>query len=229
MADELEKALAKTGLVVNGTKTMAMATKPDIISVGGQNVKHVDKVIYLGVEISLSGKQRDEVQRRIRAGTFSFNRYRDLFTNKLVPIPLKRKLFHSCVLPSFTYACETWAITIASLNNVRYAQRRLERVMLGISLLDHRRNEWVRERTGLRDIAQECMKRKWSWCERIANMADWRWARAVVEWVPQNWKRGRGNPGIKWKHDFTKAVGDNFLQMAQNKKIWKEKFLELHG
>ena len=143
---------------------------------------------------------------------------------------LKRKLYHCAVQPAFTYASETWGVRKNTLSSISVAQRRLERAMLGITILDRRTNEWVRLRTQLKDLVLQCDLRKWCWVKRISGLSDFRWAKKVIVWNPrEDWKRGAGRPRIRWSDDFTKTVGAQYLQLAgaANLSDWKNHALEL--
>ncbi|CAH2225220.1 jg5212 [Pararge aegeria aegeria] len=62
----------------------------------------------------------------------------------------------------------------------------MERAMLGVYLRDQIRNEEIRRRTGVTDIAQRVTKLKWKWAGHIARRTDGRWGSKVLEWRPCN-------------------------------------------
>ncbi|CAH2238816.1 jg6167 [Pararge aegeria aegeria] len=66
---------------------------------------------------------------------------------------LKTKFFEQCVLPVMTYGTETWPPTTGLIRRLRVTQRAMERAMLGVSLRDEIRNEEIRRRTRVTDIA----------------------------------------------------------------------------
>ena len=51
-----------------------------------------------------------------------------------------------------TYGSETSALTTEQIDALAVAQRKMERIMLGITLRDHRRNTRIRQQTGVTDI-----------------------------------------------------------------------------
>ena len=172
----------------------------------------VNRFIYLGQAIEL-GKNRFacEIERRINAARAAFNKNRSFYENRLIPISLKRKLFVSTVSPVLTYGCETWAITRTLENKIAVAHRRWERTMLGVSVLDHRTIEWLRDRSGLKCSSLICRERKWRWAHRLAGMPYVRWARAVLEWHPRGPTRKRGRPVLKWQDAFLSSCGAHLL------------------
>ena len=68
------------------------------------------------------------------------------------------------------------------------AQRKMERIMLGITLRDHKRNIWIRHQTGVNDIIDVIKKEKHGWAGHMARFNDNRWTIRVTEWTKQEWK-----------------------------------------
>ncbi|CAD6198805.1 unnamed protein product [Caenorhabditis auriculariae] len=62
------------------------------------------------------------------------------------------------------------------------------RWMLGVTLLDKRRNSWLYEKLKLREVRSEAVKRKWLFAKKIATGED-TWAKKIVEWHP--WAKTR--------------------------------------
>ncbi|XP_038220578.1 glucose dehydrogenase [FAD, quinone]-like [Zerene cesonia] len=61
----------------------------------------------------------------------------------------------------------------------------MERAMLGISLRDQVRNEAIRQRTKVIDIAQQISSLKWQWAGHMCRRTDNRWGTHVLEWRPR--------------------------------------------
>ena len=162
-----------------------------------------------------------EIGRRIRAANFAFHRYRTLFAARNVPMDIKKRLFDGAVIPALVYASETWSLTRRLENKLAVAQRRWERIMLGITILDHRTGAWMRSRTKLADVVRCVRERKWRWASRIASLESTRLTRAVLEWHPRGPARGRGRPAVRWRDDLVEACGTGFLAKATDKNEWK--------
>ncbi|CAH2241930.1 jg17114 [Pararge aegeria aegeria] len=60
------------------------------------------------------------------------------------------------------------------IRRLRVTQRAMERAMLGVSLRDEIRNEEIRRRTRVTDIAQRVAKLKWQWALHLARRTDGR-------------------------------------------------------
>ena len=89
-------------------------------------------------------------------------------------------------------------LNIGLMNRLRVAQRAMERSMLGVSLLDRIRNEEIRRRTNVTDIALRVSKLKWQWAGHIARRTDNRWGRKVLEWQPRAGRCSVGRPPTRW-------------------------------
>ncbi|CAH2265183.1 jg16839 [Pararge aegeria aegeria] len=87
------------------------------------------------------------------------------------------------------------------IRRLRNTQRAMERAMLGVSLRDQIRNEEIRRRTRVTDIAQRVAKLKWKWAEHRARRTDGRWGSKVLEWRPRTGKRSVGRPPTWWTDD----------------------------
>ncbi|CAH2268322.1 jg5502 [Pararge aegeria aegeria] len=80
--------------------------------------------------------------------------------------------------------------TITTFKNAHNMKRTMERAMLGVSLRNQIRNEQIRRRTRVTDIARRVAKLKWQWARHIARRKDVvLWGPKVLEWQPRTGKR----------------------------------------
>ena len=105
-----------------------------------------------------------------------------------------------------TYAAETWALKKEHRHALAVAQRRMERAMVGVSLMDRRTNEWLRGVTTVNDVRVEAAKRKKAWVEKLARMENERWAKTVFEWTPTPFHRHAG-ARKRWRDEFVEVFG----------------------
>ena len=94
--------------------------------------------------------------------------------------------------------------------------------MLGITRRDRKRNEWVREQTGVRDVIDVVMRLKWKWAGHIARRTDGRWTRSILDWTPEDGYRPKGRPFGRWRDDVRKFGGVRWILKAQDRTQWKE-------
>jgi hypothetical protein len=119
-----------------------------------------------------------------------------------------------------TYGAETWTLTVALVHQFKVAQRAMERAMLGVSLKDRIRNEYIRQRTKVIDIAQRISKLKWQWAGHISRRTDNRWGKRVLEWRPRLGKRSVGRPPARWDDDL-RTAGRCWMCQAEDRALWR--------
>ena len=93
--------------------------------------------------------------------------------------------------------------------------------MLGISLRDRIRNEEIRRRTKVADIARRISKLKWQWAGHIVRRSDGRWGKKLLEWRPRTSKRSVGRPPARWTDDLVKIAGSRWMQVAMDRSRWR--------
>ncbi|CAH2092277.1 unnamed protein product [Euphydryas editha] len=224
MLSDLNSASQRVGLKMNMDKTKIMSNvhvTPVPVVVDGTALEVVDEYVYLGQTIRMGKSNFErEVTRRIQLGWAAFGRLRHVLTSD-IPQCLKSKVFEQCVLPVMTYGAETWSFTVGLIHKLRVAQRAMERAMLGISLRDKVRNDEIRRRTKVTDIALKVCKLKWQWAGHIVRRTDNRWGKKVLEWRPRLGKRSTGRPPTRWTDDLKKTAGNRWIQRAQDRVEWR--------
>jgi hypothetical protein len=60
-----------------------------------------------------------------------------------------------------TYGTETWPLTMGLVRRLNVTQSAMERTMLGVSIRDRIRNDEIRKRTKVTDIARRIADFKW--------------------------------------------------------------------
>jgi hypothetical protein len=124
-----------------------------------------------------------------------------------IPTKPKDLVFNQCVLPVMTYGAETWTLTARLVHKLRVAQRAMERAIVGVSLRDRIRNQVIRQRTKVADIAHRISMLKWRWAAYISCRTDNRWDKRVLEWRPRFSKRSVGRPQTRWSDDLRRTAG----------------------
>lgn len=226
MLADLNGASEHVGLKMNMDKTKIMSNVhvvPTPLKIGDSTLDVVDDYIYLGHTVQL-GKSNfeNEVNRRIQLGWAAFGKLRNIFSSK-IPQCLKTRVFDQCVLPVMTYGAETWSLTMGLIRRLKVTQRAMERAMLGVSLRDRIRNEEIRRRTKVTDIARRIARLKWQWAGHIARRTDGRWGRRVLEWRIRTGRRSVGRPPTRWTDDLVKVAGSRWMRAAQDRMSWRSK------
>ena len=90
-------------------------------------------------------------------------------------------------------------LTTAQVDALAVAQRKMKRIILGITLRDQRHNTWIRQQTGVTDITDHIRQSKHRWAGHVARLQDNRWTIRATSWVPRRWLRPRGRLKTRWE------------------------------
>ncbi|MCL1440826.1 hypothetical protein, partial [Enterobacter hormaechei] len=153
-------------------------------------------------------------------GWSAYGRHSQIMNGSL-PLSLKKKVYDSCILPVLTYGAETWRLTKRVQLKLRTTKQAMERKMIGVTLRDKKRAEWVREQTGVKDTLVEIKRKKWTWAGHVMRRQDNRWSLRVTEWIPREGKRCRGRQKVRWADEIKKFAGINWSQLAQDRGNWR--------
>ena len=190
-AEELESMLndihlvsKPVGLSMNLSKTKVMLNESattSTVAVDGNTIEKVDRYVYLGKTVTQAGDLLPEIKRRIALGWAAFGKVANIMKSRKASMNVKRKVHNEYVLPVMVYGSDTWALKKAHMELLSVAQRKMERIMLGITLRDHTRNTWIRHQTGVNDIIDFIKKGIHGWAGHIARFKDNRWTKRVTE------------------------------------------------
>ena len=76
------------------------------------------------------------------------------------------------VFPVMVYDSEMGTLKKAHMELLSVALRKMERIMLGITLRYHKRNTWLRHQTGVNDIIDVFKKGTHGWAGHIARFKE---------------------------------------------------------
>ena len=225
MLSDLNNESRKVGLKMNMSKTKVMfnmyADNKEM-KIGSETLEEVSKYTYLGQEIWPDGNQVQEIKRKTQAGWAAFSRYKDILTDKTMPNCLKRKLFNQCILPAITYGSETWTLNKDMERKLKTTQRSMERMMLGYTRRDRKRNIWIREQTRVKDVLTTVKGIKWRWAGHLGRMTDGRWSQLTTEWQPLYGVRKRGRPRARWRDELVSYLGTTaWMRIAGDRRNWQ--------
>ena len=224
MLQDIHDISKPVGLKMHLGKTKIMCNKhvnKDDVIVDGKKIEEVDSYVYLGQMVTKDHDQIQEMKRRIGQGWSAFCKLDNIMRDKNVPMRLKRKVFNECILPVMTYGCETWSLSNTQLEKLVTTQRKMERIMIGVTLKDRKSTEWIRKQSGLTDIIRSIRESKHRWAGHVARRRDNRWTIRITEWIPHGNKRPRGRPRTRWCDDLIQYVGPTWSHIARDRKLWQ--------
>ncbi|VDO10981.1 unnamed protein product [Haemonchus placei] len=130
---------------------------------------------------------------------------------------MKKQAFDSCVTPTVLYEAEAWSSRKSDIRSLCVAQRKMERRMLGLRMLDRWSCERIRALTKVRDWINEASRKKLIWARKIREMDENVWARVITTWIPYDYvdRRRRGHPCIRWRDELSKKIGKTWWSMTK--------------
>ena len=143
MLTDIHLASKPVGLSMNTRKTKVMLNETAItytVTVDGNVIENVDKYVCVGKTVTHAGDLLPEIKRRIALGWAAFSKVANIMKSTKASMKIKRKIHHEYVLPVMLYRSETLAQKKAHVELLSVAQRKMERIMLDITLRDHNRN-----------------------------------------------------------------------------------------
>lgn len=218
MTHDLIQETKKFGLKINVTKTKAMTNDiEETLFIGNDEVDYVEDFIYLGQLVSFSERQDKELRRRIQNAWKGFWKLKTYLTSRSLPMKLKARIFNMCIVPILTYGCQTWSFTKRQRSRMETTQRRMERRMLNKTWKDKIRNEDLKKRSQVVDVAEQTIKLKFKWAGHLMRRRDDRWTKRITEWRPRDGKRSRGRQKTRWRD----ALPTNYQRLAQDRGLWR--------
>ena len=104
------------------------------------------KVIYIYIYIYIY--IGEEVAIRISKAVKVFNAlYHPLWKRKQVSVVTKMSIYRAAVLPTLLYGSETWVLGFKEITRLEVFQMRCLRTIIGVTRLDHIKNDDIREQT----------------------------------------------------------------------------------
>ena len=185
MLTDIHDTSKPANLNMNLGKTKVMFNehaKKCTITVDGETIKKVDTYVYLGKTVTKDFDLIPEIRKRITLGWAAFGKVDNIMRSRKGSTKIKRKIHDEYSLPVMTYGCQAWTLNNAMMDKLAaVAQRKMERIMLGIILRDRKRNTYICQETGESDIINAIRKAKSRWAGHIVRLSDNRWIIRTTE------------------------------------------------
>ena len=109
-------------------------------------------------------------------------------------------------------------------NLLRRIEMRILRWILGVSLKDKIRNDEIRRRCGVVNIAEKVKEARLRWYGHVFRRSEEVPIRSIMELTIES-NRGRGRPKKRWLDCVKEDLDENRLtsEMTLNKRYWKDR------
>ena len=159
------------------------------------NLPTVQSFKYLGSTTDRGGVASKHVDNRV---TNAWSKWRELsgvICDKKIPTKLKLLIYQTVIRPTLLYGCETWPMSVKNEKRMATTEMRMVRWAMGVSLLEHRRNEEILGKAQMEAIATVIRRRRLEWFGHVKLRGETENIRAVAE-MKMEGKRPRGRPKL---------------------------------
>ena len=154
-----------------------------------------------------------ELSRRKRAAWGAYKSIEDV-VRKTKNNKVCAHLFKSTVIPTLTYASETWSLRKQDERTLSVIERAVEWSMLGVTRMSQMkeriRSSDLRRRSKIKDAVLYARHSKIRWAGYVMRFNDDRWTKAVTDWIPRDVKRSQGRPPTRWCDFFTNSLKERY-------------------
>ena len=209
------------------TKTMVISRSkqaPKInISVEGEPIEQVEKMVYLGHIVTETGKSDTEIKRRIAKARSSFTSLYKVLTSREVSLDTRIRLLKCYIWSTLLYGCETWTLSITLEKRIEEFEMWTFRRILKIAWANHKTNDEVLNMAKCKgSLLNIIMKRKLQYFGHIIRKSSLQ--RLLLEGKVDG-KRQRGRPRRMWMDDIkgwtNKRSYAECLRDAQYRTAWR--------
>lgn len=232
ITDQVSQQGGRLGLVINCSKTKVMAIskeEQDVeITVNGSRLEQVKEFVYLGGQISHDGKCDPDIKRRIGLTHAVFSKLSNIWNSRKLALGIKFKVFESMIIPVLMYGSECWTMRKADEQRILVAEMCWLRKILGISRLQHLRNEEIRRRAGMEVTLIDRIKdRRLRWFGHVSRMDSNRLPYLSLHTMVEG-SRSRGRPRARWRDGVMADIEERGLKrteaisLAKDRDGWKK-------
>jgi hypothetical protein len=227
---QLQKSSMEVGLKINKEKTKYLkCSKKDTNNEGlnwrNLSIEQVDQCKYLGSIINDNNSIEEEIKERIVLGTKVYYANLKFFKSKLVTKYSKLKLYRSVIIPTVTYASETWVLKESSIQILLVFERKILRKIFGPTrekqLWRIKTNNELDKLINHQNIINHIKALRLSWFSHVQRMPDSRTVKKIFNWTA----RSKGRPKQRWDDNIIQDIRQlnikNWTACVQDRMKWK--------
>ena len=171
-------------------------TEAEIQDTHGTKLEQTARFKYLGSVIAAEGGVMEAVIQGVNAAWMKWRERTGVISDKKVPLRIKGKLYKTVVRPVLLHGSECWAA--GKKEEEMRTEMRMLRWIAGVSRREMLRNEEIRERCGIVDIAEKMREARLRWFGHMERREAEEPARMAMEFEVEG-SRMRGRPRKRWQ------------------------------
>ena len=183
----------------------------------------VEHFCYLGDTIQRDGGCDLAVRERVRKGWVKFRELSSILCSRRLALKWRGVVYRTCVRTVMTYGCENWPMKRENEETLLRAERRMIRMICGVTVLDRERGEDLKERLGLvDDIMIGVKKSRLRWAGHVMRRDKDEGVKRAMEYKWEG-KGVAGRPRRTWHEVVRKDMRDLGLceRDALNREKWR--------
>ena len=107
------------------------------------------------------------VRNRVQTAWRNFTEMSGMLCRKSTSLKQKGELYNACVRSVLENGAECWALKTEGMRRLESAERRMLRMMCGVTLMDRVRSEEIRERVGVECIPSWVKRQRLWWLGHV--------------------------------------------------------------
>jgi hypothetical protein len=193
---------------INKTKVLALRGKDPIrikIVINERVLEQVLNCNHLGYNMGLN--REIDIDIKLQRFQQICGKIRRTLAGKVRKETLLR-FYKIMAMPALLYSSECWTLTKIQKSRLEAAEMRFLRSVAGYRLIDHKRNEVIREELQIIDINSRIKDYQIKWLQHLERMEQNRIPKLLLNYKPRG-RRDQGRPCRRWREQF----GFNFKHL----------------
>ncbi len=231
MCNYFAAACTEFGLTISLSKTVVMAQNvpaPPHVTINGTVLSIVEKLVYLGSNLTANNSLDAELNTRIGRASTTFGHLQSrVWNNSHLSIKVKVRVYEcSCVLSVLLYGSKTWPLYRREEHKLNAFHFRCLRQILGLSWQDRVPNTTVLKLTNSSDMYTVIRRRRLRWIGHVRRMPDERLPKSIFHGELAVGHRPRGRPKLCFKDVVKRDINvfninpDRWHHLAEDRAAW---------
>ena len=224
-----QRALETKGLKINSNKTETMVCSGveesiSIVDNKGNLLKQVETFRYLGSVLNAKGGCEEEVRQRIKSAWMKWKDLSGVLCDKKMPVRIKGKVYKTVIRPVLLYGAETWALKRREEEMLERTEMRMLRWILGVSLKDRKRNDFLRNKIGVTCITDKIRESRLRWYGHVQRSKEDGCIKRILN-AEIYGRRSRGRQRKRWIDTVQQDMKKLHLtpETAANRSEWRRR------
>ena len=172
-------------------------SEPERFRLEDEELECVGEFPYLEDVLNDGGGVERAVIARVKAAWYKFRSLSGVLCTRGISLKLKGVVYKACVRSVLTYGAETWAVKTESLQRLKATERRMLRLICGVTLKDRINSHEIERRLDLIGLDEHLRQKRMRWYGHVVRREKDEEVKKVMTATVEGSSR-RGRPAKKW-------------------------------